>query len=139
MSSVNFYSRVNDDEAAIACLIKSQRPECCEVQRVMNAVPYAGSATPPHFESSAKNDDSGSQRAAVVRERWATPVEVEWRNLKVAVRGNVADCEGLLHISGTKRGAGRAVDIWRHARLQLQRAGDAWSVVYERFGPVLGD
>jgi ketosteroid isomerase-like protein len=62
---------------------------------------------------------------------WSTPVDLEPRNLKVTVSGNLAFCHGFLRMSGTKKGAEREVDFWMRETLCFERVGGDWKIVHE--------
>ncbi len=62
---------------------------------------------------------------------WATPIEIDSRDLNVIVSGDFAVCHGFLHMSGTKKGADRPVNFWMRETLCLQRQGSGWQIVHE--------
>jgi ketosteroid isomerase-like protein len=62
---------------------------------------------------------------------WATPVDLESRDLKVSVSGDLAFCYGFLRMSGTKKGAEREVDFWMRETLCFERVGGEWKIVHE--------
>jgi uncharacterized protein (TIGR02246 family) len=62
---------------------------------------------------------------------WETPVRLKSRDLKVTLNGNVAFVHGFLRMSGTKKGAERAVDFWMRETLFLEREDGAWKIVHE--------
>lgn len=61
---------------------------------------------------------------------WQGPIGYEVHELAVTVRGDLAFCHGLLHISGDKVAEGRA-DVWTRLTLCLERPGGAWRIVHE--------
>lgn len=62
---------------------------------------------------------------------WATPVELEPRDFKVTVSGDLAFCHGYLRMSGTKKGADHAVNFWMRETLCLERQESGWKIVHE--------
>jgi len=64
-------------------------------------------------------------------ESWATPVDLESRDLKVIVSDDLAFCHGYLRITGTKKGADKPVNFWMRETLCLERFGGEWKIVHE--------
>ena len=64
-------------------------------------------------------------------ESWATPVDLESRDLKVSISGDLAFCHGFLRLTGTKRGAEGAVSFWMRETLCLERIRGEWKIVHE--------
>ena len=64
-------------------------------------------------------------------ESWSTPVDLESRDLKVTVSGNLAFCHGFLRMTGTKKGAEGPVSFWMRETLCLERTGSEWKIVHE--------
>jgi ketosteroid isomerase-like protein len=62
---------------------------------------------------------------------WATPVDIEPRDFKITVGGDIAFCHGYLHMSGTKKGADYAVNFWMRETLCLERNASGWQIVHE--------
>ena len=62
---------------------------------------------------------------------WSTPVDIEPRDLKVSVNGDLAFCHGFLHLSGTKKGTEGPVSFWMRETLCLERIGGDWKIVHE--------
>ena len=61
---------------------------------------------------------------------WKGPVEIEERNLKITVSGDLAVCHGLQHVSATTREGERA-EWWHRLTLCLARRGGDWKIVHE--------
>ena len=62
---------------------------------------------------------------------WATPIEIDSRDLNVTVSGDYAFVHGFLHMSGTKKGADYAVSFWMRETLCMERQGCGWRIVHE--------
>jgi ketosteroid isomerase-like protein len=62
---------------------------------------------------------------------WATPVEIESRDLKVTISGDFAFVHGFLRLRGTKKGPEGSVDFWMRETLCLERQAGAWRIVHE--------
>jgi ketosteroid isomerase-like protein len=64
-------------------------------------------------------------------ESWSTPIELEPRDFKIAISGNLAVCYGFLRMAGTKRGVPSPVNFWMRETLCLERRGSGWHIVHE--------
>jgi ketosteroid isomerase-like protein len=62
---------------------------------------------------------------------WATPVDIEPRDFKVTVSGNIAFAHGFLRMKGTKKGADFEVNFWMRETICLERQGSEWKIVHE--------
>jgi ketosteroid isomerase-like protein len=62
---------------------------------------------------------------------WEGPIELDWRDLQVAVDGDLAFCHGFLCLAGTSRAEGRAIRLWVRATYGLRRDGGRWRVAHE--------
>jgi ketosteroid isomerase-like protein len=62
---------------------------------------------------------------------WATPVEIEARDMNVTISGDFAFANGFLRLHGTKRGAENPVDFWMRETLCFERRFGAWRIVHE--------
>jgi ketosteroid isomerase-like protein len=62
---------------------------------------------------------------------WATPIEIEARDMAVTISGDFAFAHGFLHMHGTKKGAENPVDFWMRETLCLERKAGAWCIVHE--------
>jgi ketosteroid isomerase-like protein len=62
---------------------------------------------------------------------WATPIEIDARDLNVTVSGDFAFVHGFLHLSGTKKGADYPVSFWMRETVCLERQGSGWRIVHE--------
>jgi ketosteroid isomerase-like protein len=64
------------------------------------------------------------------------PVELESRDLAVAVSGDAAFCHGFRRMSGAKRNSAR-INFWMRVTVCLERAGlgrtrGSWRIIHER-------
>lgn len=60
---------------------------------------------------------------------WEGPLEVEIRDLDVAVFGGVGYCHSLNRLGGT-RSDGRRVSFWMRSTLGLRRIGEQWKIAH---------
>jgi ketosteroid isomerase-like protein len=62
---------------------------------------------------------------------WEGPIDLESRDLNIAVSGDFAFCYGFYRHSGTPKAAGRPISFWMRATVCLHRDGGAWRIVHE--------
>ncbi len=62
---------------------------------------------------------------------WSTPIDLETREFKVEVSGDLAVCHGFLKLTGTKKGKEGSVSFWMRETLSLKRTDGAWKIVHE--------
>lgn len=62
---------------------------------------------------------------------WSTHLDLEPRDFKVTVRGDLAFCHGYLRLSGTKKGPEGTVSFWMRETLCLVRQASGWQIVHE--------
>jgi ketosteroid isomerase-like protein len=62
---------------------------------------------------------------------WETPIDLEFRSLKITVSGNHAFGHGFLRMSGTPKAAGRHIDFWMRATYCFTRGAEGWRIVHE--------
>jgi ketosteroid isomerase-like protein len=64
-------------------------------------------------------------------ESWSTPIELEPRDFKITIRGDLAVCYGLLRMAGSKRGVPSPVNFWMRETLCLERHPSGWHIVHK--------
>jgi ketosteroid isomerase-like protein len=119
------------DEAEILAVIETLRQANRDKNAGLFAAQFAADAAifnlaPPLVHHGV---DLGEKQAWM--DSWATPIEIDSRDLKVTVSGDFAFVHGFLHMSGTKKGADRAVSFWMRETLCLERQGGGWRIVHE--------
>jgi ketosteroid isomerase-like protein len=62
---------------------------------------------------------------------WEGPVEIESRDFKLTVGGDLAFGHGFLRLSGTKKGAEGKVDFWMRSTLAFERQNGGWRIVHD--------
>jgi len=62
---------------------------------------------------------------------WEGPIELEPRDFKITVNGDLAFCNGFYRMSGTPKAAGRPISFWMRATVCFERDGSAWQIVHE--------
>lgn len=60
---------------------------------------------------------------------WQGPIEIEMRELRIAVEGSVAWCHSLNRLRGL-RNDGREVDYWMRSTLGLRKTSEGWRIAH---------
>jgi ketosteroid isomerase-like protein len=122
---------VSTDEAQILAVIEALRQAHLDKNAGLFAAQFAADAdlfnlAPPLVHHGI---DFGEKQAWM--DSWATPIEIESRDLNVTVSDDLAFCHGFLHMSGTKKGTDIPVNFWMRETLCLARRGSGWRIVHE--------
>jgi ketosteroid isomerase-like protein len=56
---------------------------------------------------------------------WDGPINLEARDFKITVRGDIAFANGFFRMSGRPKAAGRAISFWMRATVCLRRDNGA--------------
>jgi uncharacterized protein (TIGR02246 family) len=120
-----------EDEAAILAVIETLREANHHKDAEMFAAQFAPDAAIFNLAPPLVHHGIDLDEKAAWFDSWATPVEIESRDLKVTVSGDFAFVHGFLHMSGTKKGAERPVNFWMRETLCLERQGSGWRIVHE--------
>jgi ketosteroid isomerase-like protein len=62
---------------------------------------------------------------------WATPIELESRDLEITASGGFAFGHSFLRMRGIKKFADRPVDFWMRETFCCERKADGWRIVHE--------
>jgi len=62
---------------------------------------------------------------------WEGPIELESRDLKISVSGDLAFCHGFVRMSGTPKAVGRPISFWMRATVCLRRDAGPWRIIHE--------
>jgi ketosteroid isomerase-like protein len=119
------------DEAAILALIEAVRQAHHAKDPAAIAAPYAPHAVIYDLEPPLSHDGISIERKRKWLDTWQTGVDLETRNLELTIDGSHAFAHGFLRLSGTKKGAERAVDFWMRVTFFFERANGAWRIVHE--------
>jgi ketosteroid isomerase-like protein len=119
------------DEAEILAVIQNLRQAHLDKDVALFATQFAPGAAVYNLAPPLVHHGIDLQEKQAWFDSWATPIEIDSRGLNVIVSGDFAVCHGFLHMSGTKKGADRAVNFWMRETLCLQRQGSGWQIVHE--------
>ena len=131
MSTATLNVPVSTDETQVLALIETLRQANYDKNADLFAAQFAPDAAifnlaPPLIHHGV---DLSEKQAWM--DSWATPIEIDSRDLKVTVSGDFAFVHGFLRMSGTKKGADRPVSFWMRETLCLERQGSGWRIVHE--------
>lgn len=119
------------DEADILALLEAMLRANHEKDVAAFAAPFTSDAAIFNLAPPLVHHGIDLQEKRAWYDSWATPVDIEARDLKVTVSGDLAFCHGYLRMRGTKKGADFGVDFWMRETLCLERIGGDWKIVHE--------
>jgi ketosteroid isomerase-like protein len=124
-------THATEDEAAVLAVVETLRKAHFDKNAGLFAAQFSADAdifnlAPPLVHHGV---DLGEKQAWM--DSWATPIEIDSRDLKVTVSGDFAFVHGYLRLSGTKKGADSGVSFWMRETLCLERQGSGWRIVHE--------
>lgn len=99
----------------------------------------AGAITAPYAEDAAvfnlapplAHPGRDREETQAWLDTWATPIEIDSRDIEITISGDFAFAHGFLHMRGTKKGAQQPVDFWMRETLCLERRRGGWRIVHE--------
>lgn len=62
---------------------------------------------------------------------WEGPIEIEPRDFRVTVSGDIAFCHGYMRMAGKKKGVDQPVSFWMRETLALHREETGWKIIHE--------
>jgi PhnB protein len=122
---------VSKDEAEILDLVGSMLNANHNKNAAAFAAPFAPDAAVFNLAPPLAHHGIDLEEKRAWYDSWATPVDLESRDLKVTVSGGLAFCHGFLRMTGTKKGAEGPVSFWMRETLCIERIGAEWKIVHE--------
>jgi len=119
------------DEADIRALVEGMLRANHDKDADAFAAPFAPDAAVFNLAPPLVHHGIDLQEKRDWYDSWATPVDLESRDLKVTVSGDLSFCYGYLRMRGTKKGTEYGVDFWMRETLCLERIGGGWKIVHE--------
>jgi ketosteroid isomerase-like protein len=119
------------DEADILALIEGMLRANHDKDVAAFAAPFAPDAAVFNLAPPLVHHGINLEEKQAWYDSWATPVDLESRELKVSISGDLAFCHGSLRLRGTKKGAESEVGFWIRETLCLERIGGEWMIVHE--------
>lgn len=130
MSTVTLQAPASTDEAEILALLSSLHKAHHNKDAAAIASPFAPHAAIFDLEPPLSHDGISVERKERWLATWETPIEIEPRDLKIAVNGDLAIGWGYLKMTGTKLGGPR-VSFWMRWTICLERENGRWRIVHE--------
>jgi ketosteroid isomerase-like protein len=131
MSAGTLQTHVTKDEAAILDLIATLHQTNHDKDAAAFAAHFAPDATIFNLAPPLLHHGIDIREKQAWYDSWATPVDIESRDLHVTVSGDFAFCHGFLRLSGTKKGPEGTVSFWMRSTLCLERQESGWRIVHE--------
>ncbi|MGD0832082.1 MAG: nuclear transport factor 2 family protein [Terracidiphilus sp.] len=131
MSTTTMNVEVNEDEIAIQDLIATLHQANHDKNAEAFAAGFAPGAAIFSLAPPLVHHGIDLEEKQAWYDSWETPVEIESREFKITVSGDFAFGYGFLRMSGTKKGAERAVSFWMRETVCLERHGSGWRIVHE--------
>jgi uncharacterized protein (TIGR02246 family) len=131
MSTATLNAQSTMDEADILALVNSLPKANHDKDAAAFAKPFAPDAAIFNLAPPLVHHGIDLEEKQAWFDSWETPVEIEPRDFKMTVSGDVAFCHGFLHMRGTKKGAERQVSFWMRETVCLERIDGAWRIVHE--------
>ncbi|MGA2216699.1 MAG: nuclear transport factor 2 family protein [Terracidiphilus sp.] len=121
----------SEDEADILALVASMLRANHDKNAAVFSATFAPDAAVFNLAPPLVHHGINLEEKQAWYDSWTTPVDVEARDLKVSVSGDLAFCHGFLRLTGTKKGAEGGVNFWMRETLCLERQGSEWKIVHE--------
>ena len=129
--SANVSGAVLKDKAEILALVESMLRANHDKNAAAFAAPFAQDAAVFNLAPPLVHHGIDLKEKEAWYESWSTPVDLDARDLKVTVSGDLAFCHGFLRLTGTKKGPEGSVSFWMRETLCLERIGGEWKIVHE--------
>ena len=124
-------SSFSKDEGDIRDLVESMLKANHDKNAAAFAAPFAPDAAVFNLAPPLVHHGIDLKEKQAWYDSWSTPVDLESRDLKVTVSGDLAFCHGYLRMTGTKKGAEGSVSFWMRETLCFERIGGEWKIVHE--------
>jgi ketosteroid isomerase-like protein len=131
MSAATLNVPVSKDEADILALAESLLKANHDKDAAAFAAPFTPDAAVFNLAPPLIRHGIDLQEKQAWFDSWATPVDLESRDFKITIGGDVAFCHSFLRLSGTKKGSEGRVSFWMRQTLCLERLGGVWKIVHE--------
>lgn len=131
LSTGQFSGQASKDESAIVAVIEAMHRANHDKDAAAFAAQFAPSAELYNLAPPLVHHGIDVEEKQAWFDSWSTPVDIESRDLRVTISGDLAFCRGFLHLSGTKKGAEGSVRFWMRTTLCLERDGGSWKIIHE--------
>jgi ketosteroid isomerase-like protein len=131
MSTATLRQQISKDEADIRALIESVHKAHHTKDAAVIAAPFDLDAAVFDLAPPLSHRGVDIEEKNAWLDTWEGPIELESRDLRIAVSGDIAFCYGFFRMSGMPKAAGRNVSFWMRATVCLRRSEGAWRIVHE--------
>ncbi len=119
------------DEISIRAIVDSIHKAHHEKKAAAIAAPYEENASVFNLAPPLTHVGIDVQEKQNWLDSWATPVDLEARDVEITISGDMAIWHGFLHMRGTKNGPEGSVDFWMRETLCFKRQAGCWRIVHE--------
>ncbi len=95
------------------------------------AAPYEENAAIFNLAPPLRHVGVDTQEKQIWLDGWATPIDLEARDVEITICGDMAIWYGLLRMRGTKKGSEGNIDFWMRETLCFKRQAGCWRIVHE--------
>ncbi|MCP3141721.1 YybH family protein [Pyxidicoccus xibeiensis] len=131
MTTATLQERYSKDEADIRALIGAIHQAHHDKDAAAIVAKYTEDA--PIFDLAPPLYHRGMNRQELAAwlDTWEGPVDIESRDLRVHISGDLAFCHGLNQVSATTKAGGERAVFWIRATICLRKTGSTWRIVHE--------
>jgi ketosteroid isomerase-like protein len=130
MSTATMNDQLTKDEAEILALLDILNQANHDKDAAAFAVPFAPDAILFDLDPPLAHHGVDIQKRQAWLDSWATPVDLERRDMKIKMSGDLAFGFGFARMSGTKKGAEGTVSFWMRSTVCLERHAGSWRIVH---------
>jgi ketosteroid isomerase-like protein len=131
MGAATLPAQVSKDEADILALLDSLLKANHVKDAAAFAAPFTSDAVVFNLAPPLVHHGIDIKEKQAWFDSWATPVDLESRELTITISGDVAFCHCYLRMTGTKKGVEGSVSFWMRETICLQRIAGKWKIVHE--------
>jgi ketosteroid isomerase-like protein len=131
MSTATLSVPVSKDEADIHALIESMLKANHDKNAAACATAYATDAAVYNLAPPLVHHGIDLKEKQAWYDTWATPIDLESRDFKISVSGDLAFGYGFVRLTGTKKSAEVQVSFWMRETLCFERVDGAWRIIHE--------
>ena len=119
------------DEISIRAIVDSIHKAHHEKKGAAIAAPYEENAAVFNLAPPLTHIGVDAQEKQEWLDGWATPIDLEARDVEIMICGDMAIWHGFLRMRGTKKGTEGGVDFWMRETLCFKRQAGCWRIVHE--------
>jgi ketosteroid isomerase-like protein len=131
MSTAARINQSSNDEAEIRALIASVGKAHHDKDAAAILAPHAQDSVVFNLAPPLAHRGTNLPEKQTWLDTWDGPIELESRDFRIAVSGDLAFAYGFYRMGGKNKYAPKPVEFWMRATLCLARNNDAWQIVHE--------